>query len=270
MRGSAFFDQLRVDPTELNVHSMPLLVFVNTKSGDGQAGVTLLMRLRSLLNPVQVVDLRNVGPEAPLRFAARELSSFPVRIVVCGGDGTVGWVLSAIDKLTVKFESAPAVGVVPTGTGNDLARVLGWGGGYREREKTGEAMSMIIGRRTLMGTLLATETAHVALLDRWDVRISKEGTPEDEAAGDKAAVREKGMESKDDAMMRGGDDAGKAAGEGRGQGRNDGACSSIVEGEDRETQTGGGDGDMIGEDEKDQRSLVMNKWVSHIHTHGHT
>ncbi|EDL92146.1 similar to diacylglycerol kinase, delta 130kDa isoform 1 (predicted), isoform CRA_e [Rattus norvegicus] len=75
----------------------PLLVFVNSKSGDNQ-GVKFLRRFKQLLNPAQVFDLMNGGPHLGLRLF-QKFDTF--RILVCGGDGSVGWVLSEIDSLNL-------------------------------------------------------------------------------------------------------------------------------------------------------------------------
>uniref|UniRef100_A0A8C6TP32 Diacylglycerol kinase n=1 Tax=Neogobius melanostomus TaxID=47308 RepID=A0A8C6TP32_9GOBI len=86
-------------------------------------GVKFLRKFKQLLNPAQVFDLMNGGPELGLRLFTR-FATF--RILVCGGDGSVGWVLSELDKLNLHKQCQ--LGVLPLGTGNDLARVLGWGG----------------------------------------------------------------------------------------------------------------------------------------------
>jgi hypothetical protein len=81
------------------------------------------------------------------------------RVLVCGGDGSVGWVLDEIDKRN--YESPPPVAILPSGTGNDLARVLLWGGGYGAVERQG-------GLSTILHHI---DHAPVTMLDRWQVTI---------------------------------------------------------------------------------------------------
>ncbi|KAK8471288.1 hypothetical protein PHAVU_003G185800 [Phaseolus vulgaris] len=147
----------KYDLVDLPPDARPLLVFINKKSG-AQRGDSLRTRLNILLNPVQVFELSSTqGPEMGL-YLFKKVSHF--RVLVCGGDGTVGWVLDAIDKQN--FVSPPPVAILPAGTGNDLARVLSWGGGMGPVERQG-------GLSTFLQQI---EHAAVTVLDRWKVTIS--------------------------------------------------------------------------------------------------
>lgn len=99
------------------------------------------------------------GPEAGLKLFSN-VQYF--RVLVCGGDGTVAWVLDAIEKHN--FESPPPVAVLPLGTGNDLSRVLRWGGGFSTVEGQGGVSSL----------LYDINHAAVTMLDRWKVNITQE------------------------------------------------------------------------------------------------
>ncbi|XP_061073368.1 diacylglycerol kinase delta-like isoform X1 [Conger conger] len=130
----------------------PLLVFVNSKSGDNQ-GVKFLRRFKQLLNPAQVFDLMNGGPHLGLRLF-QKFDTF--RILVCGGDGSVGWVLSEIDTLTLHKQCQ--LGVLPLGTGNDLARVLGWGSACDDDTQLPQILEKL-------------ERASTKMLDRWSIMV---------------------------------------------------------------------------------------------------
>ncbi|KAI0525152.1 hypothetical protein KFK09_004544 [Dendrobium nobile] len=148
--------KLKYELIDLPPGARPLLVFINKKSG-AQRTDSLKLCLRFLLNPVQVFELSSAqGPELGLQLF-KKVRHF--RILVCGGDGTVGWVLDAVDKQN--YESPPPVAILPAGTGNDLARVLSWGGGLGAVERMGGLWSV----------LEQIEHAAVTVLDRWTITI---------------------------------------------------------------------------------------------------
>ncbi|GMQ02206.1 hypothetical protein CsSME_00048550 [Camellia sinensis var. sinensis] len=85
-----------------------------------------------------------------------------LRVVVVGGDGTVGWVLGSLGELHKQGrEPVPPTAIIPLGTGNDLSRSFGWGGSFLFNWKS-----------AVKRTLDRASTGSICCLDSWNVLIS--------------------------------------------------------------------------------------------------
>ncbi|KAL0785033.1 hypothetical protein Bca101_001278 [Brassica carinata] len=135
---------------------VPLMVFVNPKSG-GRQGPLIKERLQNLISEEQVFDLTEVKPNEFIRYGlgclevlaargdecAKEIRE-RMRIVVAGGDGTVGWVLGCLGELNVQNRQP-----VPPGGSFPFA----W-------------------KSAIKRTLYRASTAPVSRLDSWDILIT--------------------------------------------------------------------------------------------------
>nr|GMD82904.1 diacylglycerol kinase 7-like [Ipomoea batatas] len=131
-----------------------------------------------------VFDLQAVKPHEFVQYGLSCLEKFAglgdicakeirekLRIVVAGGDGTVGWVLGCLGELhAMGREPVPPTGIVPLGTGNDLSRSFGWGGSFPFNWKS--AIKRILDRVT---------SAPLCRLDSWKLVISMPAGEELEA-----------------------------------------------------------------------------------------
>ena len=149
-----------------NAGEFTIVAFINSGSGGG-VGKTIHDDLVQHLGKDYVFDLLSCKkgnmPEDKLEPFARDPN---VRILACGGDGTVGWIESCIDKVWEKLlgpgvpvETTPyrnhlPLAIMPLGTGNDLARQFGWGGKFKKKMRK-ESM------------IYKVERAELASLDRW-------------------------------------------------------------------------------------------------------
>lgn len=128
-----------------------LLFVVNPRSG-GRAGAWLMARLQERVPAERVVAI----DEADVPAMARLLAERGERgaLVACGGDGTAASVIESC-WLTNPLKPVP-VGTIPLGTGNDLARHLGW------RPRHGSNALLHLDHQ-----IHALQVAPLAGLDRW-------------------------------------------------------------------------------------------------------
>uniref|UniRef100_A0A6B2ED13 Diacylglycerol kinase n=1 Tax=Phlebotomus kandelakii TaxID=1109342 RepID=A0A6B2ED13_9DIPT len=133
----------------------PLIVIANVKSGSSRSD-DILSVFRGVLNPLQVIEMSRSGPQDALQWVVR-IHPKPCRILVAGGDGTIGWVMNTLFAMAV--EPFPEICILPLGTGNDLSRVLNWG---TEAPDTVDPVEF----------LRQIQNAEVMKLDRWVLEIA--------------------------------------------------------------------------------------------------
>lgn len=137
-----------------------IIAFLNTGSGGGQAE-SVQTSFVSLLGEEFVYDLNHCSPESVLMEYALDPH---VRVLACGGDGTIGWVEGATDEVWGELLDKPLqdspyrqhlpLAIMPLGTGNDLSRTLGWGSEYKNYMKGPKMLEKVV-------------NADIEQLDRW-------------------------------------------------------------------------------------------------------
>lgn len=77
----------------------PLIVIANVKSGSSTAS-DFISYMRGLLHPFQVFEIGSYSLKEALQIPLK-IKSAQSRILVAGGDGTIGWVLNTIFELDI-------------------------------------------------------------------------------------------------------------------------------------------------------------------------
>lgn len=97
---------------------MPVTLIVNPAAGRG-GGLTQAETIARLLAPLGTVTTVSAASVPQLTAAARAAATAGHIIVVAGGDGTIHHAVNAVAGVP------STIGIVPSGSGNDLARALG-------------------------------------------------------------------------------------------------------------------------------------------------
>lgn len=109
--------------------SSKIIAFVNDASGGG-LGEKVKEKIADIKD-LYIVNLPN-DPYSWKSLDKKTLFDPNTKIIVCGGDGTINWVVSMLMEYyeSNKINSRPPIAVLPLGTGNDLSNMLGWGDSF--------------------------------------------------------------------------------------------------------------------------------------------
>jgi diacylglycerol kinase (ATP) len=152
--------------------SKETLFLINPISG-GRAGNRLAQSLDRLLRDLglrESCDTAFTTADGPLG-AGRDIAGYR-RVIAAGGDGTVAGIVQGLAAL----EKKPLLGIIPLGTGNDLARVAGCHQFFKRKGLRGLVEALLAGnaRRldvfSVNGELLFTNYCGIGL----DAKISND------------------------------------------------------------------------------------------------
>jgi diacylglycerol kinase (ATP) len=126
--------------------SITVIAFVNPLSGS-QRGPELLRLLGEEIGADHVFNIVEDGGAIKGLHRFRECPR--LRVIACGGDGTIRWVMEGLTQANLL--NMPALGIIPlgmsrpslsplahgvlSGTGNDLSRQYGWGMAYTPKKE---------------------------------------------------------------------------------------------------------------------------------------
>lgn len=139
---------------------MKTCVILNPRAGGAEAARESLLRALGRLDGVQILETSEAGMAKEL--AARAVREGFERVVAVGGDGTLNGVLNGLAPDFGRVE----LGLVPAGTGNDLARTL------EIPSDPEEAVELL-----LAGTVRSLDVGHLQAGDvrRWFLNASAGG-----------------------------------------------------------------------------------------------
>jgi len=147
------------------VNASRWIAVINSHSGGGKSK-KCVEAFESIFGRSNVLDVDNRGEDLN-NFLLPENSAGTV-VLIIGGDGTASLVMDVIDSFDWSGWFRPMYAIFPLGTGNDLSRELGWGGGYRLSRCTCVTGATI--EDDIRGVVNEYRTCStVSLADRWRI-----------------------------------------------------------------------------------------------------
>ena len=149
--------------------ALPRVCVVVSRDSGPQRGAAFAQQLRAALPPrvgasavLEVPDSAGSGGLTQLTQLVVSEAAVCPRIVIAGGDGTVSWVVDEVTAALAGTQTPPSFGILPYGTGNDLARALGCLDHDSSAATPQQALALL--RRL--------EQAPTVSVDRWQLRVS--------------------------------------------------------------------------------------------------